>query len=477
MLTMFLRLARLLLLLIVLSAVSLRGSTAPAREFGTNWTANYYNNPSLQGVPVYTETLPTGINVNWGTGSPNPAVAVDNWSARFTSTQVFNAGGYEFVVSSDDGVRVFVDGILVWDRWIGRVLTTDRFQLSLTAGTHTLTVEYMELVDQAALQFQYFQVALPFAPILSEPNGSYSAGIAPIYRWYVFSGAEWYYLWVTGGDGHVFNQWVQAESICNAILCTYQPGTTPYDPGSYTWWVQAWGSTFGYSQWSNSLTYYVNFSGIPVQIAPSGVVEANPLTFQWQTQPSADWYELWISSESGLFLDQWLPAASICTGATCSVPYVTVGDGIFRWWVRAYANNGVYSGWSSEMRFIRQRPLESPVPSSPIGTVTTESPTFSWNDVAGADWYYLWVSGDGFHVLDRWMSAGSICSGGICIVHPSSFANGNYQYWLQAWSSIHGYGAWSPAYAFTVAMPLPGDAAPALELSAEPPPPEVGSGG
>jgi uncharacterized protein YraI len=71
---------------------------------------------------------------------------------------LFNAGTYEFVISSDDGVRVFIDSVLVLDRFIGRILTTDRFQQTLTAGTHALTVEYVEFADQAALSVQWFQV-------------------------------------------------------------------------------------------------------------------------------------------------------------------------------------------------------------------------------------------------------------------------------------------------------------------------------
>ncbi len=154
--TLCLALMALVIGIISVAAISASGN----REFGTGWTAQYFNNTTLQGSPVYTESLPTGINVNWGTGSPNAAVPVDNFSARFTSVQLFNQSTYEFVVSSDDGVRILIDGAIVWDRFIGRVLTTDRFQLNLTAGTHQLTVEYLELVDQAAIQFQYFQLTV-----------------------------------------------------------------------------------------------------------------------------------------------------------------------------------------------------------------------------------------------------------------------------------------------------------------------------
>jgi uncharacterized protein YraI len=134
-------------------------NTISAQTFGSGWTATYYNNTSLTGSPVFTEVLPGGINFTWGTGSPNAAVPVDNWSARFDSTQLFNAGTYEFVVASDDGVRVYIDNVLVWDRFVGRVLTTDRFQQTLTAGSHILRVEYFEGIDLAALQFQWFQVS------------------------------------------------------------------------------------------------------------------------------------------------------------------------------------------------------------------------------------------------------------------------------------------------------------------------------
>ncbi len=142
-----------------------------AQDFGTNWTASYYNSTDLSGSVVYTEQLPNGININWGQGSPNPAVNVDNFSARFTSVQLFNQGTYEFVASSDDGIRVLIDGVLVLDRFVGRVLTTDRFQQTLTAGTHSITVEYVEFIDQAAVQFQWFQVSGGLTPGLTPGVG------------------------------------------------------------------------------------------------------------------------------------------------------------------------------------------------------------------------------------------------------------------------------------------------------------------
>jgi uncharacterized protein YgiM (DUF1202 family) len=150
----------LLVLLVIALGVSTVEPVQAQAQFGTGWTGQFFNSTDLSGAVVYSQTYPTGINQNWGLSSPAPGVVnVDNWSARFESVQLFNEGTYEFVVASDDGVRVFIDNVLVLDRFTGRVLTTDRFQQTLTAGTHTIRIEYVEFIDQAALQFQWFQIA------------------------------------------------------------------------------------------------------------------------------------------------------------------------------------------------------------------------------------------------------------------------------------------------------------------------------
>jgi hypothetical protein len=143
-----------LLLLIVGVALPLSAQTA-----GTGWSVTYYNTPNLSGNPVLTQTLPGGIDFNYGSNSPSPGVVnADNWSARFTATQNFAAGTYQFLVGSDDGVRVLIDGVVYVNEFIGRPFTTNTFTVNLTAGQHILTVEYVDIIENAILQFQYVQV-------------------------------------------------------------------------------------------------------------------------------------------------------------------------------------------------------------------------------------------------------------------------------------------------------------------------------
>jgi len=130
-------------------------------DYGTNWTGTFYNSVDFSGTGVQVSGI-NGLNFNWGTGAPNvngtnvPGIGADNFSARFTSTQNLTPGQYNFVVSSDDGVRVYVNGAVVLDKFIGRALTTDTVSVAVTTTPVNLTVEYFEGVDQAILQVQWF---------------------------------------------------------------------------------------------------------------------------------------------------------------------------------------------------------------------------------------------------------------------------------------------------------------------------------
>lgn len=158
-------------LIVMLAALAMSLPQLARAEFGANWTAQYYNNTTLSGEPVDVRTGLAGVNFNYGTGAPGGSVNPDNFSIRFSSTQTFAGASYEFVASSDDGIRVFIDGELLLDRYVTRPLTTDRFTRTMTAGTHSLVVEYFDSVENASVQFQWFQVGAGTVvqPVVTNP--------------------------------------------------------------------------------------------------------------------------------------------------------------------------------------------------------------------------------------------------------------------------------------------------------------------
>src|SRR5262249_26580927 len=120
----------------------------------TAWTAQYFNNTILAGVPVITR-YESGINYFLGTGSPDPAIARANFSAGWTGTFAFSAATYRFTLAGDDGVRLFIDNIPVIDQWHVEALTAYSIDVPLSAGVHSLRVEYFEGSEGAAVRFDY----------------------------------------------------------------------------------------------------------------------------------------------------------------------------------------------------------------------------------------------------------------------------------------------------------------------------------
>src|SRR5690606_29643241 len=98
------------------------------------------------------------INFNWGTGSPASGIPADNFSVRWTRTLNFNAGTYRFHVRMNDGARVYVDNNLIINDWVESPLRERTADISLSAGSHTIIVEYFEGINQAVVEFWWEQI-------------------------------------------------------------------------------------------------------------------------------------------------------------------------------------------------------------------------------------------------------------------------------------------------------------------------------
>lgn len=107
-------------------------------------TGYYYNNMTLSGTPVLTR-LDTTINFAWGNGSPDPGrIRAENFSVRWMKSTYLSTGQYRFTVTADDGVRLYLDGTLIINKWNDQGATTYNAIKWITAGTHVIKMEYYE---------------------------------------------------------------------------------------------------------------------------------------------------------------------------------------------------------------------------------------------------------------------------------------------------------------------------------------------
>jgi N-acetylmuramoyl-L-alanine amidase len=123
------------------------------------YRAEYFNNKSLAGTPALVRCDDAPISFNWGTGGPGNGLSADNFSVRWTGTFDFPDGNYAFWVTGDDGVRLWVDGVLLIDKWLLQAPTDYSATRSLPAGNHQVTFEYFESAGGAVARASWVRGA------------------------------------------------------------------------------------------------------------------------------------------------------------------------------------------------------------------------------------------------------------------------------------------------------------------------------
>lgn len=118
------------------------------------FVGQYFNNRTLANAPAFTR-CDASITFNWGSGGPGTGVAVDNFSARWTARPTFAAGTFRFTARADDGVRVWIDGVLIINAWRDQAPTTYTATRTLTAGNHEVRMEYYENAWGAVAQLSW----------------------------------------------------------------------------------------------------------------------------------------------------------------------------------------------------------------------------------------------------------------------------------------------------------------------------------
>jgi hypothetical protein len=123
-------------------------SACPAGQY----RAQYFANRTLTGAAATTRCEPAPLAQNWGSGGP-PGTGVNNFSARWTGTFTFPGGRRTFTATSDNGIRVWLDGVRIVDRW-GRA-GTSRVTRTVAAGQHTVRVDYWEGTGPASARLTW----------------------------------------------------------------------------------------------------------------------------------------------------------------------------------------------------------------------------------------------------------------------------------------------------------------------------------
>lgn len=149
--------------------VMLGGPTPPPTP-NQPWYNEYFANTNLSGTPALTGTT-SAVNFNWGFGSPAPGFPADFFSVRWVRNLPLDAGRYRFTVTSDDGVRLWVNNNLIIDQWRTQAATTFNAEIDLPTGEIPIKVEYYENTERAQIALNWTKISSPTTP----PTGAYRA--------------------------------------------------------------------------------------------------------------------------------------------------------------------------------------------------------------------------------------------------------------------------------------------------------------
>ncbi|MFF2911879.1 glycosyl hydrolase [Paenibacillus sp. NPDC057934] len=116
----------------------------------------YFNNAELMGKPVLIRQ-DSVIDFNWHGGSPAAGIGADTFSVRWKGKiKPPSSGDYTFLVSADDGVRLWVGGKLIIDSWENRSGMDRTGSMKLRKDIlYDIKVEYYENRGDASISLKW----------------------------------------------------------------------------------------------------------------------------------------------------------------------------------------------------------------------------------------------------------------------------------------------------------------------------------
>ena len=157
----------------------------PAPGTGTGLQGIYFNGTTLSGNPLLTR-IDSSINFNFSYGnqpqvlSPAPGIVPeDGYSVRWTGlVQPLYSETYTFSTVSDDGIRLWVNGVLLIDNWMNQSATEKTGSISLVGGEkYKIMIEYFENTGNAVTQLYWTSASTQKAIIPTSQLYPPAAGI------------------------------------------------------------------------------------------------------------------------------------------------------------------------------------------------------------------------------------------------------------------------------------------------------------
>ena len=256
--------------------------------------AQYFSGMAVSGAAVLTQTEDS-INHNWGSAEVAAKLS-DSVSARWTAVlEAPLTETFTFITTSDDGVRLFLDGRRIINNWTDHGVTDNRARVNLVAGqTYLLVMEWYENTGSAVAQLSWESptitrqiipagpLQLPYRAATPYPsNGAVDVPQTVLLHW-------------TGGEKiakHEIYFSDNKDAVANgaASVTRQAAGQTSFDPGVLDW----------------SKTYYWRVDEVN-DTAPESPWKGNVWSFTTANFVVVDDFEGYTDNEDNRIFDTWI---------------------------------------------------------------------------------------------------------------------------------------------------------------------------
>lgn len=127
----------------------------PVLPVGTGLRGLYFDTPTLTGNVV--SQVDATIGFNWNTGAPLTGFPSDRFSVRWSGQLLPKyTDTYTLYTTSDDGIRLWVNGQLLIDNWTEHAPMTNTAAIPFVAGQQAdIVLEYFEKAGGATVQLEW----------------------------------------------------------------------------------------------------------------------------------------------------------------------------------------------------------------------------------------------------------------------------------------------------------------------------------
>ncbi len=142
-----------------------KGDTGATPSF-SKWTVTWKTiTGSLQwGSNVGTNEFSPVFDYNWGDSAVFSSYADYVGFSATMNINMQRTGPVTFTIGSDDGARLYVDGVMQIDDWSTHGYRTTSKVINLDQGTHTLTLWFYEITGTAHMSFDCDIDVIMWAP-------------------------------------------------------------------------------------------------------------------------------------------------------------------------------------------------------------------------------------------------------------------------------------------------------------------------